>query len=228
MRRGAKKADVTGRAGSAGARRGAAPVALLDVGVLSIDPVGPEFSAGRDRRKGVSRAVAPSKSPRRGPSLEPGATKSASRRAPRKDHVPGLGHFGVKLRPDAREVAKCRSPPANLIPTWCRNSCRGPRRVLMMETSPVMQPRAVRAGLPNCGRGEVTPLKSPTARLRAARQVTWVASRRLARGRWGRELCGRPPEARPVLARVLAAQRGVSVRPTRSDANVRQAFVFVA
>ena len=35
-------------------------------------------------------------------------------KGPRKDRVPGLGYFGVRLRPYAREVTKCRSPPINL------------------------------------------------------------------------------------------------------------------
>ena len=78
------------------------------------------------------------------------------RRAPCKVHAPGLGYFGVKLRPDAREVTKCRSPP--LKPDtglWTQFVSRSsPRRVSQRrnEMSPQVQPGPVGARLPDCRR----------------------------------------------------------------------------
>jgi len=59
---------------------------------------------------------------------------------PLEDHAPGLGYFGVKLRPDAREVTKCRSPPKPGLMTKFASE-------LLMEMCPRVRARAVRGGV---------------------------------------------------------------------------------
>ena len=56
---------------------------------------------------------------------------------PPQGHAPGLGYIGVKLRPDAREVTKRRSPPEpDLMTKFASESLK--------EMSPRMRARAVR------------------------------------------------------------------------------------
>jgi len=140
LKGGARRADVEGRAGGAEARRGAAPAT-------------PE---GRDRG-GVPCAVTPVKSPCQGheaSSLE--RQGPLPQEPPREDHAPGLGYFGVKLRPDAGEVTKYRSSPFKPDPgLWTQFVSRSsPRRVSQRrnEMSPKVQPGPVGARLPDCRR----------------------------------------------------------------------------
>ena len=61
-------------------------------------------------------------------------------RPPPGVHAPGLGYFGVKLRPDAREVTKRRSPPKpDLMMKFASESLK--------ETGPRVRARAVRGGV---------------------------------------------------------------------------------